>query len=74
MGEIKNLINKQGVIPTVVISTSVPSCPHCSAALRTRHLRSEIIFQCLDCKKSYIVLRQGQADNEVICEEILYVK
>lgn len=58
----------------ITLSSSIPMCPRCSAGMRKIHMQKETIFQCMDCKASYLVKERGQADNELLCEEIQYVK
>ena len=54
------------------ISTSVPLCPKCNGALRKIHCGLDTIYKCVDCNVAFIVVKQGQADNELICEELIY--
>lgn len=58
----------------ITLSASIPICPCCSAGMRIIHMCKDTIFQCLDCKTSYLLKKAGQADNELLCEEIQYVK
>lgn len=53
-----------------VISSSVPRCPSCSGALRLVDKDYDRLYACTDEGKSYIVVDHGQAENEVIIEEV----
>ena len=59
----------------VTIDTRVSICPRCSGALDRGFLNKPGEYQgtyyfCKDCHRQYRIDRQGQAENELVCNEI----
>jgi DNA-directed RNA polymerase subunit RPC12/RpoP len=59
---------KEGV--EVIISASVPACPYCVAGVRKMFYNKDIFYKCLDCKALFKIVEFGQAENEVVCQEV----
>lgn len=64
MGEVRN---KQ-----YIISASVPACPKCAGGVNKILVPNGIYYKCNDCNSSFIVIDSGQAENELVCEEVQY--
>ena len=54
----------------VMIDTRVPSCPRCSSALDKGIRDNTSYFFCPNCHTEYHVIDEGQAENELLCEEL----
>lgn len=55
-----------------VINVSVPACPYCSGAVRKIFIPSGIFYKCDHCEVSFTVREPGQAEHEMVCEEVQY--
>ena len=64
MGEERN---KQSII-----SASVPACPFCAGAVKKILIPSGIFYKCPDCECCFTVTEPGQAEHEMLCEEVQY--
>ena len=51
-----------------IIWSSVPQCPYCEALIHTHY--EPDMYVCNDCKKAFKIIGNGQADKEVVVEEI----
>lgn len=51
-----------------VITCLVPICPKCGAMLHNRYDR--MMYVCGDCKSAFKVIKNGQSEHELVCNEI----
>lgn len=55
-----------------VINASVPACPWCAGGVKKILIPSGIFYKCHHCDICFTVTGQGQAEHEMICEEVQY--
>ena len=50
----------------MVIQQNVPMCPNCSALMWNMIHENQIIYVCSDCNGIFPVVKNGQAEDELV--------
>lgn len=56
----------------IMVDTRVPRCCKCSGVLDKGFIGTESYFFCTDCHTQFKIIEQGQAENELLCEEVIH--